>query len=234
MQEPSVYTIISSSSWDGIPLGRGCLVASMFFILSGSTKILKHSARSFFSVTDGLNLMPGESSSVSSFSSVSVCWVFPFLGLVRVRSSWFGGLIGFNLGVIQPKHLCASIQPMILTDFHDWWPKRRWESPDTHGPADVSRDQRFFHYSWAGRCRLGAEMSLRKWHLKQCSTMKINDCKCRMMLNEARIYVRNCVVGSMRHWTIVIRSATYAYMLWVCVYCLWHLHWILWNQSGWT
>jgi hypothetical protein len=52
-----------------------------------------------------------------------------------------------------------------------WW----WEWPNVHGPADVGQNPRILHHSWAGQCRLRAELSLQKWHLYQCSTIKTKD-----------------------------------------------------------
>ena len=43
----------------------------------------------------------------------------------------------------------------------DWLPsfiaEPMTESPIIHGPTDIGRNPRFYHHSWVGRCRSGAE-----------------------------------------------------------------------------
>src|ERR1700761_926227 len=91
----------------------------MFVIFFLSTKILKHSDRSFFSVTEGSKVIP-----CSSSSSVAKLFL-SILCLVNDKPSWFGGRLGFSLGVILSSLLSASIaqrwgfsQPFLLSRSH--------------------------------------------------------------------------------------------------------------------
>ncbi len=118
---------------------------------------------------------------------------------------------------ITPKHaqqLYRSVaiprtlymQPMILTDFHNSWVNRWGESLLCHGPADVGRRRRFFRYSWASRCRPGAEAIFRS-HFLRTFPDDFNPSGGSDIINPVRMeHVNSCRLDLVGHLCNLVRT----------------------------